>query len=285
MTDASYALSDYIQTLDNLPAELQHIYEELSTKERQFLKYKREKDAREANIFRHIRQNGAHVANPFEDKYNGQIEEIFAKMAQIQEEKCILADKAKELMDRHVNRLNLEIKRLEEDGQIIPLPSANPPPDTNGSSTPNGTPSAFVPAVAQPQIVTVAPPAIRAPLPQRLASTTGLLIPSLNSNLNTPTPSSTARTGQKRKATTAFRRDSSVDEMAADEDSQVYCFCQQVSFGEMVACDNESCEREWFHLPCVGLQSPPQGKWFCDECIVKMGAQKARQMEKKKLVK
>jgi len=84
--------------LDNLPSELQHIYEELSTKERLFLKYKREKDARETQIFRHIRQHGGHTANPFEEKYNKQIEEIFAKMEQIQEEKCILADKAKELV-------------------------------------------------------------------------------------------------------------------------------------------------------------------------------------------
>jgi hypothetical protein len=84
--------------LDNLPSELQHIYEELSMKERTFLKYKREKDAREAQIFRHIRQHGGHTANPFEEKYNKQIEEIFDKMTQIQDEKCILADKAKELV-------------------------------------------------------------------------------------------------------------------------------------------------------------------------------------------
>src|SRR5271155_5161420 len=88
----------YFLALDNLPSELQHIYEELGTKERLFLKYKREKDARETQIFRHIRQHGGHTANPFEDKYNKQIEEIFDKMEQIQEEKCILADKAKELV-------------------------------------------------------------------------------------------------------------------------------------------------------------------------------------------
>jgi inhibitor of growth protein 3 len=84
--------------LDNLPSELQHVYEELTAKERNYLKYKREKDAREALIFRHIRQHGGHVPNPFEDKYNKQIEEIFEKIEQIQEEKCILADKAKELV-------------------------------------------------------------------------------------------------------------------------------------------------------------------------------------------
>jgi hypothetical protein len=36
----------------------------------------------------------------------------------------------------------------------------------------------------------------------------------------------------------------------------------------MVACDNEHCPREWFHLDCVGLSRPPNAKstWYCDDC-------------------
>ena len=184
-----------------------------------------------------------------------------------------------------MNRLNLEIKRLEEEGQIIPLPSNNPIPETTGTSTPNGT----VSTSQQPQTIISIPNHLQqtirtaSPIPQRSASNTGLSAP-VTATVGTPIPS--VRTGQKRKAATAFRRDSSVDEAAADEDTQVYCFCQQVSFGEMVACDNENCEREWFHLPCVGLTSPPQGKWFCDECWAKMTSQKQQQKgEKKKIVR
>ncbi|GAA5912623.1 uncharacterized protein JCM6883_005332 [Sporobolomyces salmoneus] len=51
-----------------------------------------------------------------------------------------------------------------------------------------------------------------------------------------------------------------------DADKTLYCFCQRVSFGEMIACDAPDCEHEWFHLPCVGLKSIPDGRWFCDEC-------------------
>jgi hypothetical protein len=43
----------------------------------------------------------------------------------------------------------------------------------------------------------------------------------------------------------------------ADED--LYCYCNQVSYGEMVACDGDGCEREWFHLECVGLKVAPKG--------------------------
>lgn len=55
-----------------------------------------------------------------------------------------------------------------------------------------------------------------------------------------------------------------------DEDEEGeprYCYCNEVSFGEMVACDNDACPREWFHLSCVGLTKPP-GK--NGECPCKM---------------
>lgn len=53
-----------------------------------------------------------------------------------------------------------------------------------------------------------------------------------------------------------------------------YCYCNQVSFGEMVGCDGDSCKREWFHLPCIGFKNPPKGKWYCDECLAKMKKKK-----------
>ncbi|CCF57854.1 hypothetical protein KAFR_0D02070 [Kazachstania africana CBS 2517] len=50
----------------------------------------------------------------------------------------------------------------------------------------------------------------------------------------------------------------------------LYCYCNQIAYGEMVGCDGESCELEWFHLPCIGLTTLPKGKWYCDECKKKM---------------
>jgi len=51
-----------------------------------------------------------------------------------------------------------------------------------------------------------------------------------------------------------------------DGDDRTYCFCDRVSYGEMIACDDDNCEREWFHLGCIGLTQPPQGEWHCDAC-------------------
>ncbi|KAI9838285.1 MAG: hypothetical protein M1819_005553 [Sarea resinae] len=53
-----------------------------------------------------------------------------------------------------------------------------------------------------------------------------------------------------------------------DDSEPRYCYCNQVSYGEMVACDADDCPREWFHLSCVGLSKAPtkNAKWYCDEC-------------------
>lgn len=42
-----------------------------------------------------------------------------------------------------------------------------------------------------------------------------------------------------------------------DDGEPRYCYCNEISFGDMVACDNDACPREWFHLSCVGLTKPP----------------------------
>lgn len=54
-----------------------------------------------------------------------------------------------------------------------------------------------------------------------------------------------------------------------DEDAQQtqYCFCGKPSSGDMVGCDDEKCEHQWFHFECVGLKGPPTSEhWYCDDC-------------------
>lgn len=54
-------------------------------------------------------------------------------------------------------------------------------------------------------------------------------------------------------------------------DDRKYCICQKVSFGDMIACDNDHCQYEWFHWSCVGLKSEPTGgTWYCPVCTDNM---------------
>ncbi|KAG4090352.1 hypothetical protein H8356DRAFT_1083923 [Neocallimastix lanati (nom. inval.)] len=65
-----------------------------------------------------------------------------------------------------------------------------------------------------------------------------------------------------------------------DNDEQLYCFCQQVSYGEMIACDGENCKNEWFHYECVGLNEPPKGVWYCPDCMEEQKRKKEKEKEK-----
>jgi PHD-finger len=46
----------------------------------------------------------------------------------------------------------------------------------------------------------------------------------------------------------------------------LYCTCRSIAHGDMISCDNEKCNIEWFHFACVGLTKLPKGDWFCKAC-------------------
>ena len=56
------------------------------------------------------------------------------------------------------------------------------------------------------------------------------------------------------------------DQEEDESDDTKYCFCQRVSFGDMVACDNDNCHYQWFHWDCVGIKEEPVGDWLCPDC-------------------
>eukprot|EP00474_Spongospora_subterranea_P010674 CRZ11132.1 hypothetical protein [Spongospora subterranea] len=55
----------------------------------------------------------------------------------------------------------------------------------------------------------------------------------------------------------------------------LYCLCRKVQFGDMIACDEDSCDIEWYHYECVGLKTAPKGKWYCPGCRLKRAPVKA----------
>ncbi|KAL1957807.1 hypothetical protein VTO42DRAFT_5525 [Malbranchea cinnamomea] len=90
---------------------------------------------------------------------------------------------------------------------------------------------------------------------------------------------SNVSTARQLAAAAAEEEDASHQGDDEDEEAEpLYCYCNQVSYGEMVACDNaNNCPREWFHLACVGLAKPP-GKsevWYCNECREALEAKKS----------
>ncbi|OAF68444.1 Inhibitor of growth protein 5 [Intoshia linei] len=58
-------------------------------------------------------------------------------------------------------------------------------------------------------------------------------------------------------------------DMPIDENEPRYCYCNKVSYGLMIGCDNEECMLEWFHYECAGIKTQPKGKWYCNNCLLK----------------
>lgn len=91
----------------------------------------------------------------------------------------------------------------------------------------------------------------------------------------------TPQTPVPAEASPLLRDDASSDLQIVDEHGQPvdwqndpneprYCLCNQVSYGDMVGCDNDDCPIEWFHYGCVGLTQAPKGKWYCPQCTAAM---------------
>jgi inhibitor of growth protein 3 len=55
-------------------------------------------------------------------------------------------------------------------------------------------------------------------------------------------------------------------DMDEGSDDTKYCYCHDVSHGDMIACDNADCKIQWFHWTCAGITSEPQGEWLCRDC-------------------
>ncbi|AMD21541.1 HFL315Cp [Eremothecium sinecaudum] len=73
-----------------------------------------------------------------------------------------------------------------------------------------------------------------------------------------------AASARRRKRQT--REDYSQRPKTNEYGEALYCYCNQIAYGEMVGCDGENCQLEWFHLPCINLETLPKGKWYCDDC-------------------
>ena len=242
--DAAFLIFD---SLDNLPSELLHTLDELRSIDVRTTDCLRKIRTRDQQVGKFIKQHGSLEHNPKEETYNPKIRADFQKALEKSYEKERLAKKALELLERTIRKLDDETKKV----MIL---------EGGGPGTPSALPSPAherSPAILNKHLMPGqnTPPRLhkraRSSLSTRPAIPSGLGGPALLPNgYPAPPPQTGSDDG---------------------EDTTTYCFCEQVSYGEMVACDNDTgCERQWFHYACVGLTESPIGRWFCSECRAKM---------------
>lgn len=290
----SLALKTNLNIAANLPAEVQHLFEEIAAKDKLFLECLNIIEQRDGSLHRFIRTNGSLTHNPKEDLYNKTILDEYAKAKKLQDEKIALANKALGLVKKYEKRLVVKMRGLYKDGLLVDDPMPNGPPIGpvrigDNAALSNATRS-NTPAQVISGILSTLEGEAGGDMKRRRASTTvgvggstprnpkgftpepsGTIVTQGRSgsvsNRATPLPTgptslkrtnssaNVTRKGTQRKrlkkeavgAVQTGETPATNEEDDAAEDNRVYCFCKQVSYGDMVGCDNENCKYEWFH--------------------------------------
>ncbi|XP_047311203.1 PHD finger protein ING2 [Impatiens glandulifera] len=243
-------VDDYLEYANTLPAELQRLLNTI-----------RELDERSQGIINHTRQQTKYclgMASQGSKKGHGEDNEAASERMRKEiesnqdsaislcTEKVLLARQAYDLIDSHVKRLDEDLNNFAEDlKQEGKIPSDEP------ATLP---PVPLVPRNEKRKAIYTAPQSQTRRVEYRERDW------------------DRDRDFELMPPPGGLKKDFSVPveiDQPIDPNEPTYCICHQVSYGDMIACDNESCQGgEWFHYSCVGLtpETRFRGKWYCPTC-------------------
>lgn len=244
-------VDDYLEYSNTLPAELQRLLNTI-----------RELDERSQAMINHSRQQtnycvGLASQTHGSRKSNYEDDEAFEKLRKEIEanqnnalslctEKVLLARQAHDLIDSHIKRLDEDLINFVEDlKQEGKLPADEP---------------AVLPPLPLVLKTEKRKPIYGTPQSKRLEYRDRDWDRDRDRDFELMPPPG----GLKKDFSSPVDIDQPID-----PNEPTYCVCHQVSFGDMIACDNENCQGgEWFHYACVGLtpETRFKGKWYCPTC-------------------
>ena len=172
------------------------------------------------------------------------IKELIMQGFAYSDEKVSVASTAADVVAKHMIRIERDYAMLEDE---MPqhVKEGSPPPQITTTAA----------------AIRNAPKRVEAGTPKK--SSKSAAGTALRDETTTPQPV-ISRHGRQSKPRRRSLSPVPLQVRATNEDEPTYCYCNQVSYGEMVACDNVQCPMEWFHLACVNLSAPPKGSWFCE---------------------
>ncbi|CAL5337316.1 hypothetical protein CsSME_00020506 [Camellia sinensis var. sinensis] len=224
-------LEDFQANLESLPNMLQRKYTLLRDLDKSLQDIQHQNEQRceqEIEEMKHEIKSGNITPNASNIRFSDEALDEQKHAVRIADEKVALAVQAYDLVDAHIQQLDQYLRKIDEE-----LRSERESVAVTGSAAQN-----------------------------------------LNSNVKSRRGSESGRGGRKKtrrgtaNAAAATANPTSMDlDLPVDPNEPTYCFCNQVSYGEMVGCDNPDCKIEWFHYGCVGLKEQPKGKWYCSECV------------------
>ncbi|KAI8329336.1 hypothetical protein BC941DRAFT_443267 [Chlamydoabsidia padenii] len=256
--DSGRYLQEYIQSLENLPSEVKYHWAEIQNREDQGKNLERRVHSQQLDLTKFHRQwfnqelEKREKILKHETLVIRRIQRDYDKLEELSNERIQLAETALRLVDRHLKKLGHDLDLLDK---------------TN-------------PEYQEPLEMTSLLDPKKHGIEKVLASTSAVDDDDDDDEEEDDEEAyfaaMMANRQKKRK-----KKEARDGEEHAEE--PLYCYCRQVSYGEMVGCDGENCPYEWFHMECTGLDAPPKGAWYCDECQVEAGnSRKMKKMKRKK---
>ncbi|KAG7457744.1 hypothetical protein MATL_G00230630 [Megalops atlanticus] len=246
---AGMYLEHYLDSIENLPFELQRNFQLMRDLDQRTEDLKGQIDS----LAREYTGNARTLSSEQKMSLLRQIQQSYGKCKEFGDDKVQLAMQTYEMVDKHIRRLDTDLARFEADLKEKQIESTD---YDSTSSKGNKT-------------------ELRGLKDKKLART--------KSKVKNSDDDSSTTNGPKKVKLAHTREDtiicvtlvefnapsvnfgnvhpSDVLDMPVDPNEPTYCLCHQVSYGEMIGCDNTDCSIEWFHFACVGLTTKPRGKW------------------------
>ncbi|SCU82052.1 LANO_0B04962g1_1 [Lachancea nothofagi CBS 11611] len=255
--DPSSALEQTTLDVSNLQSEFKYILDEIGNADLKIYDSRKKCLQRDLQIQKFYKQHGSLTENPRESELSEKVLRDLQLCRDLQNDKCVLSNTALFLVTKHLTKLQDTIKILEEDNSLAPAENDEKEAESGGD---NSRESSVFSGSGEARRKKNATPGPTAAATKRKRKSEGP--PSARNKDSTPVGSADPNFDLQDYNDDLF----SGYNQAEEDDKQLYCFCQSVSYGEMVACDGPHCKFEWFHYTCVNLKEPPKGSWYCPDC-------------------
>ncbi|XP_043925543.1 inhibitor of growth protein 5 [Protopterus annectens] len=233
MATAMY-LEHYLDSIENLPCELQRNFQLMRDLDQRTEDKKAEIDKLAADYIADVRS----LSSEQRVERLKKIQNAYSKCKEYSDDKVQLAMQTYEMVDKHIRRLDADLARFEAD--LKEKLETNDYENPVGRGLKKG----------------------RVQKDKRGSRGRGRR----GSDEDSPKKKKNKASSDYTESILAVHP-SDVLDMPVDPNEPTYCLCHQVSYGEMIGCDNPDCPIEWFHFACVDLTTKPKGKWFCPRCI------------------
>ncbi|KAJ8951886.1 hypothetical protein NQ318_019863 [Aromia moschata] len=263
MTSALY-LEHYLDSLEHLPIELQRNFTLM-----------RDLDSRAQGLMKNIdgladdylRKQKTLSADQRKEQLD-KIQNLFNKAKEYGDDKVQLAIQTYELVDKHIRRLDNDLARFESEIQDKALNSRNQEEPTVGKKGRKKTKDGKTEKKKRSGNSSEEDSAgtIRGGKKKKQKGSGGGGGSGAVAGNGAKAASVAEVVASVLPGLAGIAHPSDVLDMPVDPNEPTYCLCHQVSYGEMIGCDNPDCPIEWFHFACVGLTTKPKGKWYCPKC-------------------